>query len=258
MKRKLRNQYDLTVHHVKHNVLATQAMREAKFPATPKLLGSSTKIVKGEGKGVLTAVLYLAPANESGRNMCPWATAECAAACLGHSSGRMVFDTAKNSRVWKTALFLYYRQLFNAMLAEELAAHERKAKRLGLTPAVRLNGTSDVVPAWEWAENWPTIQFYDYTKNAKRALASQSWVASPNYHVTLSFDGKNTSDCVNVLRQGGNVAVVFDKLPAELWGFPVLDADETDIRFEDPPGHVAGLKFKGNKRDMAGDFVVKA
>ena len=49
-----------------------------------KLLGTSSKVRKGGKLSVLTRVMYLAPARLSGANMCPWSTAGCAAACLGH------------------------------------------------------------------------------------------------------------------------------------------------------------------------------
>lgn len=65
-----------------------------------------------------------------------------------------------------------------------------------------------------------------------------------------------------MLRDRGNVAVVFDTpkgepLPETWEGFPVLDADADDARFLDPPGHVAGLRFKGPRRLLAdaGTFV---
>lgn len=43
----------------------------------------NAKTVKGEALGYLTGILYLAPANASGRmNVCPSATAGCMKACL--------------------------------------------------------------------------------------------------------------------------------------------------------------------------------
>ena len=237
---------------------ATAEMRAARFPVTPKLLGSSIKIAKGEKRGILTAILYLSPATESGRNLCPWATAGCAAACLGHSSGQMTFSTSKNSRIWKTALFLYARPVFDMLLHNEIDAHVRKAHALGFKPAVRLNGTSDCLPAWSFAEAWPGVQFYDYTKSVLRARRFAAAFYPANYHVTFSRSGENDAECIEILGLGGNVAVVFSgELPHRWQGYPVLDADDTDLRFDDAPGHVAGLSFKGNRADVAGSFVVQ-
>ena len=58
--------------------------RKIRFPLSPKILGTSSKVAKNLKHGVLTSVVYLAPATESlaygGRNMCPLASAGCAAA----------------------------------------------------------------------------------------------------------------------------------------------------------------------------------
>ena len=49
-----------------------------------KLLGINTnyKTIKSEKVGVLTGIIYMAPYNLSGKNVCPGASAGCAAACL--------------------------------------------------------------------------------------------------------------------------------------------------------------------------------
>jgi hypothetical protein len=50
---------------------------------------------------------------------------------------------------------------------------------------------------------------------------------------------------------------VFDAIPDSYNGRPVIDADETDLRFLDPKGVVAGLKAKGRaKKDYSG-FVIR-
>jgi hypothetical protein len=70
--------------------------------------------------------------------------------------------------------------------------------------------------------------------------------------------GRNEGDCIEFLRAGGTVAVVFrtknsDRFPDTWHGFPVLNGDETDIRFRDPPGYVVGLTAKGTAlRDDTG------
>ena len=53
-----------------------------------KLLGTQNyKTVKGEKKGVITGILYLAPASISGWNVCPKASEGCKKACL-YKAGR--------------------------------------------------------------------------------------------------------------------------------------------------------------------------
>lgn len=236
----------------------TDQMRRIRVPKIPKLLGQSTKVEKGVKKKVKTAILYLAPADLSGRDLCPSRTDECTAVCLGHSAGRLIYDSSRNSQIWKTALFLYNRALFNELLELEIAALERSAKKSGFVPAVRLNGTSDCVPSWKFAERFPEVQFYDYTKRESlvRWVYMKKYI--PNFHLTLSFSGDNWAECERYLNSGGTVAAVFaPRLPDSFMGFPVIDGDETDVRFYDPAGSIVGLSFKGHKIQSAGRFLIR-
>jgi hypothetical protein len=225
-----------------------------------KILGSSIKVEKGNAQGVLTAVLYLSPASESGRNLCPWATEGCARACLGHSSGRLSFSTSKQARIAKSRWFLEHRAHFLAQLHEEIDAHVRRARRQGKVPAVRLNGSSDIL--WERhidMARWPDCRFYDYTKAplAKRSLPA-------NYSLTFSYSEAPGShaDALAYLDAGHNVAIVVrDKQQVSTLvehgfeGFPAIDGDLTDIRFDDPPGHWVALYAKGAARKDTSGFV---
>jgi hypothetical protein len=103
---------------------------------------------------------------------------------------------------------------------------------------------------------FPTVQFYDYTKNIKWAYKK----LPPNYHLTFSYSGKigykNLIDKV-IQETSHNVAVVFkDKLPTEFMGRRVIDGDVNDFRFDDDERVIVGLKAKGRaKKDDTG-FVV--
>jgi hypothetical protein len=79
-----------------------------------------------------------------------------------------------------------------------------------------------------------------------------------NYHLTFSRSEINQEQCKNILLLGGNVAVVFKHktLPKTWMGFPVNNADETDLRFLDKKG-VSGLYAKGRARKDTSGFVVK-
>jgi len=88
------------------------------LPKSLTLLGSSTKIkLTSEAfPEVLTRVIYMSPDSEafqpeSSRTMCPFASAECSAACLGHNSGLLAMDDQKQARIWKTALYVGAREL---------------------------------------------------------------------------------------------------------------------------------------------------
>jgi len=236
----------------------------ARLPKYPEILGSSVKVQAGEGLGVLTSVVYMAPASESGLNLCPFATAGCAAACLGHNSGRVVYTDSANARLWKTALYLADRALWRALVIAETAALVRKAARAGMIPAVRIDGSTDtgegarMAPAL--ARAFPTLRLYDYTKDAARAIAAARGAYGARYHVTFSRSGENDAACRAVLDAGGNVAAVFDvrarrpkgALPATYRGRAVVDGDVSDARFLDGArGAYVGLRFKA-ERDRAG------
>jgi hypothetical protein len=82
-----------------------------------------------------------------------------------------------------------------------------------------------------------------------------------NYHLTFSLSENNLADALDFLKQGGNVAVVFDtkkgKALPDTWnGAVVIDADESDLRFLDGVGVVAGLRAKGKARKgKTGGFI---
>lgn len=236
------------------------------------LLGiSSAKTRKGEALNYLTGILYLSPSTLSGvGNVCPWA-GTCKEACL-NSAGRGAFNSVQSARVKKTRFFFSNRDAFLESLYEDCKALVAKAKRLGMSPCIRLNGTSDlafhrlVVPSkgMTLMDLFPSVPFYDYTKSVKKALDNANGKHAPNYHVTFSRDSAaNENECAAVLRAGGNVSVVFrDALPSVFWHRPVINGDQTDLRFLDRRakagrhGYVIGLRAKGAaKRDTSG-FVV--
>jgi hypothetical protein len=60
-----------------------------------------------------------------------------------------------------------------------------------------------------------------------------------------------------VIAAGGNVAVVFNELPETYLGKPVINGDESDLRFLDPKGVIVGLKAKGKAIKDDSGFVVQ-
>ena len=144
------------------------------FSKKPKtLLGvTNSKTIKGEKDGYLTGILYLSPADSvTKKTLCPYAEiAGCKDGCL-YTAGRGKFNSVHMARVRKTIFYLFYRNEFMRVLANDIARLQRKANRDGLTLAIRLNGTSDI--QWEYEkytdlngksyanifEAFPTIQF---------------------------------------------------------------------------------------------------
>lgn len=229
------------------------------LPVVPKLLGSSTKTDKGEGQGILSAVVYMSPATESGVNLCPFATAGCAAACLGHSAGRMSFGPMRIARLWKTALLLGAPDLFGELLRSEVQAHAARAHRLGMLPAVRVDGSTDTGLGQRIASASPGVAFWDYTKDATRIGKRRA----RNYSLTFSASGQNGPDVKRALASGMGVAVVVSArpkigtspahpIPGSLFGFPTVDGDRTDARWTDREtiptgGYIVALRFKASK-----------
>lgn len=228
------------------------------LPIDPKILGASEKTRLGEAAdGVLTAVVYFAPADRSGRDVCVFKTAACAATCLGFNSGRMRFDSVQRAQLWKTALRFGAPDLYFALLDCDIAAHVKRAASVGLRPAIRLDGTSDIGDARRVAPRWPTVVFYDYTKSIARALGTY-WGRGeriPNWFVTYSHRD-DVAESLRMIAKGINVAVPFDvakgqPLPATWYGKRVIDGDVSDFRPGDPGGVVVGLRFKGPKANRA-------
>lgn len=230
---------------------------------------ADAKTTKGGDLGVLTGILYLAPANLSGYEVCPKASAGCRAACL-FTAGRGKMKSVTEARIAKTKRFFEHRADFMADLVFSLKALEKKAAKRNMTPAARLNGTSDI--AWEKIscvkdgveyrsviDAFPNIQFYDYTKIVGRKRAA----TLANYHLTFSLAENNQHDAVRAIHEGMNVAVAFaikkdDAKPATWGGFPVIDGDVTDVRFMDPKGgHIVGLFAKGDAKKDTSGFVRK-
>lgn len=219
-------------------------------------IDTNAKTVKGQKKGYLTGILYLAPANLSGKNLCPHASAGCRAACL-NTAGRGQFDQIQSARLSKTLLFIKNRASFLAQLEKDIRALVKKAERKGLTPCVRLNGTSDI--PWHSLgimDAFPAVQFYDYTPNHSRMVDFLNGKLPSNYSLTFSRKEDNDALVKDVMSRGGNVAVVFKDIPQEWNGKSCFDGDQSDLRFLDPKGVVVALTAKGKAKKDSSGFVI--
>lgn len=223
-------------------------------------IGNNAKTVKSDKGGeYLTAILYLAPADTvKGINVCPMAdTAGCKEPCL-YTAGRGAFNNVQSARIRKTEAFRDDAVAFVDQLTDDIRKAQRKADKLGVKLAVRLNGTSDI--AWEntlgsnglsLMDTFPTVQFYDYTKLPGRKVPS-------NYHLTVSYSAHNAAYAKKASKTGHNIAVVFRsaQLPKRYLGRTVINGDTNDLRFLDSKNVVVGLYAKGAaKRDTSG-FVI--
>jgi len=238
-----------------------------------KLLNQgNAKTLKGEKVGFRTFGLHLSPATKSGYNVCQWASAGCRAACLD-TAGRGCMSNVQNSRIEKTKRFFKDNFGFMSDLRIEISKAIKSATKKGLTPCFRLNLTSDI--PWEnirkgrttkppicslnVMQEFPEVNFYDYTKGFYRMRRWLDGEMPKNYHLTFSRSEETSDDTIKkILSLGGNVAVVFrGSLPKTYLGHYVIDGDENDLRFKDPKGVIVGLVEKGlAKKDETG-FVVE-
>lgn len=222
-------------------------------------IGNNAKTIKSDKGGeYLTAILYIAPADiVPGINVCPMAEkAGCKKACL-YSAGRGAFNNVRQARIRKTESFRDNPVGFVDQLAADIVKAQKKAEKLGVKLAVRLNGTSDI--AWEnqhgsnglsLMDTFPEVQFYDYTKLPGRKVPK-------NYHLTVSYSEASESYAKKVRRHSHNWAVVFkDSLPAKFHGRKVINGDRDDLRFLDPASVVVGLIAKGKAKQDNSGFVI--
>ena len=227
---------------------------------TYKLLSVNvdTKTIKSNKAGFLTGILYQAPYNLSGVNLCPFAkVAGCVDACL-NTAGRGAFSNVQKARLRKAKLFNDDRGEFMAQLIEDIHKLKREAKKKNLQPVIRLNGTSDIewenIRAGEYTifDLFPDLQFYDYTKNPNRKNLPA------NYDLTFSYSGVESFIKFNrqALSNNMRVATVFKILPVEFEGREVINGDDHDARFIEDKNIIVGLKAKGKARKDNSGFVI--
>ena len=222
---------------------------------------SSAKTVKGEKIGYLTGIVYLVP----DEIICPLAKlAGCFEGCL-KSAGRGAFNSVQIARQAKTQFFYNNREAFMLSLCADVWSLVNKAKRIGLNPLVRPNGTSDidfeniiVLDGKTIFQLFPDVQFYDYTKHPSRKLDGKT---AGNYDLTYSFSAITPKPIsIKGLTNPNNsrTAVVFQKqsdIPNNFRGWPVIDGDNTDVRHIEPKSVVVALYAKGKAKKDNGGFV---
>ena len=252
---------------------AARALAE-RFSLRGLITRDNPKIIKGAGQNVLSGILHLAPFNLSGWNVCPWADG-CEIGCL-NTAGRggiikkgETTNPIQEARIRRTKAFFADRKAFMALLALEIRNLAILAEKNGMAAAMRLNGTSDLrfhLLAPDLFSLFPTVAFYDYTKDADKARAFAADELPSNYHVTFSRSAKNETTALQILASGVNVAAVFStkvgqELPTTWKGFTVIDGDLSDLRYRDGKDEnrravVVGLRAKGKAKKDSTGFVV--
>jgi hypothetical protein len=246
------------------------------FSGTLIRAGNNAKTLKSDkASNYTTAIMYLAPADlAGGKTVCAFADlAGCKAGCL-NTAGQGIYSNVQNARIAKTRRYQSNVESFMADLAIDVRKFVAFCERESRQPAIRLNGTSDIlferIPVAGSANimsAFPMVQFYDYTKIATRAYAK----LPGNYHLTLSYSNANPRFADMTIKAaldtGINLAVVYrsqafrDSLissgsSAIALDRPVIDGDETDLRFLDPRESIVGLYAKGKAKKDSSGFVI--
>lgn len=234
----------------------------SEYPSKLLSIGADAKTVKGEKYRVLTGIQYLSAHKLSGLNLCAMADiAGCSEPCL-RSAGRGAMNSTQMSRLRKTLFMQQYWEEYLAMLQKEVQRFAYYCDAREYTPAIRLNGTSDI--RWEnkiWdymvsTSHWFGVRWYDYTKEVNRIIPDPKI-----YDLTFSYSGKpqfrRFVDKAKAM--GMRIAVVFryqKDIPEVFEGMQTFDGDDSDLRFLEPQGVVSALYAKGKAVHDYSGFVV--
>ncbi len=200
---------------------------------------------------------------------------------LIHAKKLKIISDVMDCRVRRTILLMHNNSLFARLFLAAMSSWERKAVKPFESCDThqlcgRLNVNSDL--PWEIMtfpfedgemtifDRFPNNIWYDYTKNPHRMMKFIDHINGrggdwpDNYYLTFSWSEVNAETSFAIMQAGGNVAIPFDvhianprarvpDLPEEYCGFPVINADNHDLRFLDYTegyhGVFCGLHLKG-------------
>jgi hypothetical protein len=215
-------------------------------------VNSSTKIEKGQKLNIHTGILYLKPADQvTTKTLCPTAQLMgCKKGCL-IDSGQLGKKAGSNAATKRTIMLALQPDLFKRHLLAEI---ERHYLNYGENLAIRLNGTSDLDFA-DIIASMPDVQFYDYTKVYSRVLKNKL----QNYDLTFSGSANNAKSLqmtARAISAGYRTVLAVNtaetkgeyKLPSKLGDIPLINMDDTDVRFKDDSNAVGVLKRKGSNK----------
>ena len=219
----------------------------------------NNKLAKGEG--LFAVGLNLQPAKQSGYNVCPSSTKPCRTYCLVYT-GHNQRNSGYRARAYRTALLMEHPNVFARLIASELYGLRRLKGGL----AVRMNLLSDLdfhSGTWSDVINeaiGPDSRRYEYTK-VKSYFQDTS--ARRKVHFTYSarsekLDPLNGEFIQGILANGHSVAVISKDgyIPGnQLHGYPVVNGDLNDRRYEDPKGCFVILKPKGKLAKSNSPFI---
>ena len=216
---------------------------------------TNAKLAKNERESF---IMYLSPHtnNSKGINLCINATEECVLACLYDSGFASFFSSINEARQRRTEFYITDKEAFMIQLAKEINNFILNAD--GKEVLFRLNGTSDLdflamlkkYADFDFMKTPDNVFFYDYTKIFGKIKKYAH--CSDKYKQTFSFSGSNMEECLEALKLGNNVAMVYKgTMPKEWNGFEVVNGDVSDEEMYKYKSKILGLKLKGNKQKKA-------
>ena len=220
---------------------------------------NNAKTSKGEKIGFLTGILYMLPVVE----VCPFSkVGGCIDLCLV-KAGRGNMPSVKTARAERTDIFLNDKNSFFNSLILDIQILIIDAKKQGLTPCIRLNGTSDInylkypffydgIYYGSIFEYFNRVQFYDYSKDPRRSKGEND-----NYHLTYSIHHSKSMGLKHYIIARNNPSfscyvLVYgkkDNMPAHYIGSKVVSGDNHDLTFMNSTDTILGLKFKGSLKN---------
>ena len=226
------------------------------------LTKNQSKLSKADGINFINAGLTMSPHKEASEfferafNHCPFATEACALACVGAETGQGKLPSSKIARMGRTVALYFDPVLFKELIHLEIKELEIEARKREILTgenwriAFRPNVASDNIQFADYLAMMhhqnDRIVFYDYTVIQKAVTDNKGSVN----RVYSRKDSSNEKQCLDVLKKGFGVAVVFaGDLPDTWQGYPVIDGDVNDLWFTRKPeegGFVVGLKVKGS------------
>jgi hypothetical protein len=226
---------------------------------------------KRSGDQYITGILYIAPSDEGGVDVCVGSSGCCRIGCLNTAGNPAVLKGKLRSRIRKAQELHLSPDVFFLKLKTDIALLKSFADQFELKLAIRLNGTSDFdfgekIEDFIKEQVGKGVTFYDYTKIVPRY---KKYSQSKLIHQTFSRSEQNDKAALDILKNGGNVAYVFyqknNVLPEYYLGYKVLNGDMSDLRFLDdkdksfdengnPIGLIIGLNAKGALRGKGSRF----
>lgn len=214
----------------------------------PYLSLPNKKIKKNE---IYTVSFTGAPHRLGEFNACTNSTKECRRVCIRHT-GRLQMPAQMKVGLDRMEFMRLFPSEALSLIHWETIKMSKKFDRI----ARRLNVVTDLhfenFAPWLFEEAPDNCITYDYTKHWNRAE-----FPADRYRLTYSATENHDYNRIKEQVAGGvNVAVIFpnehkDTGYSPRWhGMPVIDGDITDLRYNDPTGHVVALYAKGLARKI--------